>query len=104
MAGLDTEGREKAMAAANVPLGPVLADAGHADLGASVAFTIGSAGDSFVATATGLFHLVCGASGVVATTSCPVFDGAVRLVLPDGCTHVAMLEAAVDVFGCAYRG
>lgn len=93
-----------ARAALERALGPVESDAQHQALVSSVSFPIGAAGDAFVATGTGQFHLLCGTSKVVATTAAPVFDPGVRLVLPDGCTHVAMLAAADGVAGCAYKG
>lgn len=101
---ITTDGRKVAHKWADLPLGPVTGDDNHQDLGASVRFEIGAAGDPFVATASGPFHLLCGDETVTADTSCPYYDGSVRLVLPDECTHVAMIEAEADVSGCAYRG
>lgn len=105
MSTLNTEGRENAKAHALYALAPTADDANNADLSASQRFEIGGAGTSFVAAATGAFHLLAGDSTVVADTTAPSFDGTIRLVMPDGCTHVAMLRAAaVTTLGCAYKG
>jgi hypothetical protein len=104
-------GRALAELGAAFALGPVAADVAAApsddldqDLGASVAFPIGEAGDGCVITATGRVHVLFGASDVVATTACPAYSTPVRLIVPDGCTHVALLEAEADVSGGAYKG
>lgn len=88
-----------------LPLGPVASDTTATSLTASVRFPIGVAGDPFVATATSAYHLVCGDGTVEADTSAPPFTGAIRMLLPDGCTHVAMIRATADTtLGAAYPG
>jgi hypothetical protein len=88
------------------PLGPVAADADSVDLSSSVRFEIGRPGMTFVATAIGgAYHLLCGDGTVVATPTAPPFNGSIRMTLPDGCTHVAMIRATAETtVGCAYRG
>lgn len=100
-------GINDARARADIPLGPTEDDPDSVALTTSQRFEIGRRGDSFVAVANGEYHLVCGDENVVATTAAPGpwSAGAVRLVLPDGCTHVAMIEGAAGAaLGCAYPG
>lgn len=97
-----TRGRALGELNEDIALGPVGADANHQDLATAKRFTIGEAGDAFVATGTGQMYLLCGDNTVTATTSSPVFDPGVKLTLPDGCTHVSLLAASTGVSGCAY--
>ena len=92
-----------------VLLAPISTDAGATSLATSQKFPASgewAPGDSFVASANGEFHIVAGTSAVAATTSSPIFTaGTHAFTLPDGCTHVAMIQGAAGAAkGQAYKG
>jgi hypothetical protein len=86
------------------PLGPVAGSGPHQALNVVRLFAIGVAGDTAVITTTAGAHVLMGDSGVVADTTSPFFLGCVRLALPNGCTHVSMIQGADPSAGCAYKG
>lgn len=100
----------KALVRSQVMLLPTAGvDAGAAALTASQRFPASGAwapGDSVIVCADAAFHAVAGASGVVAETSSPKFPaGIYAFTLPDGCTHVAMIQSSSGAaVGQAYRG
>ena len=89
-----------------IALAPIAGDSGGA-LSASRRTSIGAAGDTVVVFADNSFHLVAGDSTVVATTANagPFPAGVYAFVLPDACTHVAMIQATgATSNGGAYKG
>jgi hypothetical protein len=93
-------------AALRAPLAPVATDPSPASLATSQRFSIGTAGQPFVVSATDSFPAVAGDSSVTCTTSRPLFPaGVYRFCLPDGCTHVALIQASgATASGQAYAG
>ena len=87
-------------------LAPVAADNGTQALSTAKRFAIGTAGDGFVCSSTADFHMIAGDSSVTATTSHPRFPaGTYKFLLPDGCTHVSMLDTSAGAGnGQAYAG
>jgi hypothetical protein len=88
-------------------LAPVAGDGAGAALSSSQRKEIGKAGDVAIIYATGNFHLVAGDGSVTATTSSPgpFPAGVYAFVMPNGCTHVAMIQATgATASGGAYKG
>lgn len=85
---------------------PIAADAGKSALVSSTRFGPFTAGDSLVVASTQPFHALAGSSSVVATTSQPKFAaGVYKFVMPDECTHVALIDASDGAGeGQVYRG
>jgi hypothetical protein len=105
MADLNDAGRERAKAASGYVLAPTAADAAAASLATSQRFGPFTPGDAIIASASAGFHLVAGGASVAATTGSPPFSaGPHRLVMPAGCTHVAMIQGASAASGCAWKG
>lgn len=110
MATLIPEKRENALAQAGYALAPVETDPAAAALTTSQRFPASGswgAGETIIVVASDSFHLVAGGSAIAATTASPgAFPaGVYKFALPDGCTHVAMIQASgATAIGCAYKG
>lgn len=92
-----------------VMLLPSAGDAGAQALTTSVRFPLSgvlSPGDSVIVCADAAFHMLAGPSSVVAETNSPKFPaGLYAFTVPDGCTHVAMIQSSAGAaVGQAYRG
>ncbi len=98
---------------ADLPLLPVAADVsagnGARALTTSQRFPTTGAfvpGDQVVVCSTAAFHVLATTVAGAVTTSEPAFPaGAYHMTIPDGCTHVAMLDTAAGAGkGQAYLG
>jgi hypothetical protein len=98
--------RERAADAAGFVLVPIATDNAPQALNTTKRFGTFVAGDSLVISATDKFHMVAGTSAIDATTSHPLFPaGVYKFTIPDGCTHVAMIQASgATASGQAYKG
>lgn len=87
-------------------LAPISTDTGASALTAAVVFGPFVAGDSIIVAADAGFHFQAGASDVTATTARPKFPaGVYKMVVPDGCTHVALIQSAAGAaLGQVYAG
>lgn len=74
----------------------------NAALATSQRFEVGL-GRAYVVTANAGFHMACGDETVVATTSHTLWPaGAYLLGIPDGCTHVAIIQGSDAASGNVY--
>jgi hypothetical protein len=92
---------------ADLPLLPVAGDAAaQITLTASRRFGPFAPGDQIVIGSTAAFHCLAGSDSVAATTAHPVIPaGLYHMTVPDGVTHVAMIDTAAGAGnGQAYLG
>ena len=96
----------KARRRMDLPLLPIASDADAVALSTSQRFGPFVPGDAIVISSTAAFYALAGASDVAATSASGAFAaGAYHFALPDGCTHVAMLDTAAGAgLGQAYLG
>ena len=105
MATLDTS-LISILDASQMMLLPVAADGSAHALTTSQRFGAFVPGDPITVASDAPFHMVAGGSSVAATTSSPKFPAGIHgFTLPDGCTHVAMIQSSAGAaVGQAYRG
>lgn len=103
---MSTTTKFSAFEKAAIALVPTADDHGAVPLAGGVSFGPFAPGDSLTIASTASFHLVAGTSGVAVSTSSPRFlAGVFKMVLPDGCTHVAMIDSVDGAgVGQAYKG
>lgn len=102
-----TKGNKVAVEEADIALLPDADDTGSASLATSQRFVTGAPGTRVVVVANGEFHVQGGEGDVEATTGSPgpFPAGAYKFTVPDGVTHVALIQGAAGAAaGCAYRG
>lgn len=92
-----------------VALLPTTADDGAVALAVAQQFPRAGAfvpGDSLVVASSQAFHVVAGDGSVLASTASPRFAaGVYKLTVPDGCSHVSMVDSADAAgIGQAYKG
>lgn len=101
---------DQALREARFALLPTTGDAGATAINNSTRFPSSGAwapGDSVIIAANDKFHMIAGDALVTATTSSPgVFPaGTYKFVVPDGCTHVALIQASgATTTASVYRG